>query len=475
MRKVSVVVVIRNQIEYNRLFLSSLEKSSAVPYELIVVDNGSTDGSAEFFESHGATVLRNGTNHCYGCSQNRGIAHASADYIACLNNDIRLSPMWDARLVAHMEEFGLDVLSPCGIETMETEKATRRSMRKWRLINHIQRLRMSRGWSYRESDLRLLLRVMYGNWEKFTEDRYRRFRNFLYPGIAGNAVLIRRSVFDRIGPWSTEVNGSDWDFQLRLLKRRAENGDVRPSMIAGDVFVHHFIRATGPTVKRIPQCDHPLRDIAAVWPRKDHVYLRKPGLSLIVAFAGGRAAGERLLGALSGQSMTDFEIIMVESVPDPETAPCIERWQSRFPHPIVRIVPPRSAEASPEWSMVSEAVDRARSDYLCFMEADGLPGREFLAGHFRSRRIGVVVTGEGPSSGEGRPGPEGRHPGRGSYSVFTGDLFRYRAAGGCGGKPAQGCGPTGLFEQPGIRVRQLDGKAALRRYGDAGSAADGRR
>jgi glycosyltransferase involved in cell wall biosynthesis len=42
MRKVSVVVVIRNQIEYNRLFLSSLEKSSAVPYELIVVDNGST-------------------------------------------------------------------------------------------------------------------------------------------------------------------------------------------------------------------------------------------------------------------------------------------------------------------------------------------------------------------------------------------------------------------------------------------------
>jgi len=437
MNKLTVVAAVRNQIEYNRLFLDTLEKYSEGPYELIVVDNGSDDGSTGLFREHGAIVLRNEENHCYGCSQNQGIARASTGYIACLNNDLCLSPAWDARLIEHMEAYGLDAISPCGIETMESERATRASMRKWRWINCLQRLRMAMGVPYRMSDLRTLVRLMYGNWEEFTEKRHRQFKDFLYPGISGNAVLVRRSAFDRIGLWSADVGASDWDFQLRLVKRQAEKGDIRPSMVAGDVFVHHFIRATVRTVHTKSWCSHRLRGIKEAYPDRDLVYLDKPAISLVIAFPGPEGnTPERLFDALSGQTMTDFEIVVVDSEYDRAIARCIERWNGRFRYPIARVRPGGSGARDRE--SLAMAVDRARSGYLCFMEGDQPPPRTFLEDHFRARRVGAVVK-----SGN-------------AWSLFKGDIYRLR--GGRIGRHDLSERDGGLLEEcerSGIKVRKI--------------------
>ena len=180
---------------------------------------------------------------CYGCSQNQGVAHASTGYIACLNNDIYLSPAWDKRAHEHMEEHSLDVISPCGIETMESEQTTKVYMRKWRMINWLQRLRLAMRIIIGERPVVAhpidvwQLGKIYG---KATDGG----SAFPVSRHIGNAVLIRKSAFERIGLSRTDVGGSDWDFQLRLVKRQAEKGDIQPSMIAGNVFVHHFIRAT---------------------------------------------------------------------------------------------------------------------------------------------------------------------------------------------------------------------------------------
>ncbi|RMD96868.1 MAG: glycosyltransferase, partial [Bacteroidetes bacterium] len=81
---ISIITAIHNGLAVNRLFLKSLKKNTRMPYELIIVDNHSTDGSAELFEEAGATVIRNPENHCYPESQNMGMEKATGDYFAFL-------------------------------------------------------------------------------------------------------------------------------------------------------------------------------------------------------------------------------------------------------------------------------------------------------------------------------------------------------------------------------------------------------
>ncbi len=67
--------------------------------EIIVVDNGSTDDSAELAERAGAKVLRMGRNVGFAAAVNRGIEAAATDWIAILNNDVTCEPDWLEKLL----------------------------------------------------------------------------------------------------------------------------------------------------------------------------------------------------------------------------------------------------------------------------------------------------------------------------------------------------------------------------------------
>ena len=47
---ISIVTSVHNQLHMNKLFFETLQKNSALPFQLIVIDNNSTDGSKEFFK-----------------------------------------------------------------------------------------------------------------------------------------------------------------------------------------------------------------------------------------------------------------------------------------------------------------------------------------------------------------------------------------------------------------------------------------
>ncbi|MEY8877752.1 MAG: glycosyltransferase family 2 protein, partial [Leptothrix sp. (in: b-proteobacteria)] len=69
---VSIITAVHNQIAVNRWYVEHLKRNTRLPFELIVIDNASTDGSGDYFESVGARVIRNSANYSYPYTQNQG-------------------------------------------------------------------------------------------------------------------------------------------------------------------------------------------------------------------------------------------------------------------------------------------------------------------------------------------------------------------------------------------------------------------
>lgn len=235
----SIITAIYNQKGMNELYWENLTKYTQNNFELIIVDNGSNDGSAEFFESVGAKVIRNGANYSYPYCQNRGIEIAQYDWLAFLNNDIIVSPNWDNHIMDSMNFNGLDVATSCGVEQLETKLETRKLRRRWNKVRLIISL-------FGQSKFFLLLahKFMYQNWALFCEQRHSKFEGNVRQGFVGNAVVIRRSALDKIGLWDERLQAADFDLYYRTLDRCQKVGDIKPVHICLDTFVHHYIRLT---------------------------------------------------------------------------------------------------------------------------------------------------------------------------------------------------------------------------------------
>lgn len=96
---VSVVVVNWNRREYLRACLSSLAGQRGVDFETIVVDNGSSDGSAEMARAEfGVRVIANAGNRGFCAANNQAFAAARGQFIALLNNDAEAAPDFIANL-----------------------------------------------------------------------------------------------------------------------------------------------------------------------------------------------------------------------------------------------------------------------------------------------------------------------------------------------------------------------------------------
>ncbi|HJT22196.1 MAG TPA: glycosyltransferase [Nitrospira sp.] len=264
----SIVVAVHNQLGHNRLFLEGIRAYTTGSYEVIVIDNHSTDGSAEFFESSGCRVIRNDKNLCYPESMNLGSVIAKGEWLCHINNDLYVAPDWNGALVGAMERNRLDAASPLGLEMMPTPTLTDWMQGRWAAIGQG---RLSSG---KTADrLRAMIRMMYGDWELYCREVHHAFAGRLFEGIVGSCVMIRRETYDKIGRLDERVQAADWDLYYTLRKREAAVGDVRRCMVAGDTFVHHFIRATMKSKREPFACTHERWSIDRKWDKAEQAAL----------------------------------------------------------------------------------------------------------------------------------------------------------------------------------------------------------
>lgn len=109
---VSVVVVTWNRRELLRSCLQSLKRQQwKQPFEVIVVDNASDDGSAEMaLQAFGAEpgfrlrLIRNQDNRGFCAANNQGFAASTSELVAVLNNDAEAEPHWLAALTEAFHE-----------------------------------------------------------------------------------------------------------------------------------------------------------------------------------------------------------------------------------------------------------------------------------------------------------------------------------------------------------------------------------
>ncbi|MBI5805258.1 glycosyltransferase [candidate division TA06 bacterium] len=386
--KLSIITAIHDQLAYNKLFYESLIKNTFHPFELIIINNNSTDGSGKYFKDHNAIVIDNQENVAYSKAQNMGLDVSTGQYLAFLNNDLYLSKHWDKKLIDYLEQYGLDIISPVGIENMETARATKAYMRKWRRVNLIQRFKTHLGLAYTKNDLRTLIRNMYGDWDKFTARRALKFKRFIYPGIAGNAILTNRRFFDIIGRWNEQVSSADYDLLIRSGKSQVETGRVQASAVAGDVFIHHFIKATTRVKDKQVETWNRLADVAEHYTAPDLYYLRRPLVSVIIAAKGRPGYFEKTLLSLKGQSEQDFEIIYFSDGAEPGYQSLADQYRRSFKHPI-QTVP--GIPGSNTGALANQAARMARGDYLVFLNGDRILHHRFIERHHARRKPGVFL------------------------------------------------------------------------------------
>lgn len=104
--KVAVVILNWNGLKFLQQFLPSVLQSTWPNLEIVVGDNGSTDGSVAFLIGQYAsevTVIQNNENYGYTGGYNRIVNQVKADYYILLNSDIEVTPNWIEPVIALMQ------------------------------------------------------------------------------------------------------------------------------------------------------------------------------------------------------------------------------------------------------------------------------------------------------------------------------------------------------------------------------------
>ncbi|MGE5402771.1 MAG: glycosyltransferase [Ignavibacteriales bacterium] len=211
----SIIVLTFNGLKYNREFVNSVIKYSGNKYELIIVDNASTDGTVEYLkklqnEKSNVKVIFNSVNLGFPIAVNQAIKAAKGNYVLIANNDIVVTNGWLERMISVAESSPeIGIVGP--------------------VSNAVSGVQLDKNAKYKNMT----------EMQKYAKKVSKDFKGQVieFPRVAFLCTLIKKEVIDAIGGLDerfTPGNYEDDDYCLRAQKAGYK------AVIARDVFIHHY-------------------------------------------------------------------------------------------------------------------------------------------------------------------------------------------------------------------------------------------
>lgn len=196
-----ILIPVRNRFSDTRRLLECIYRYTDHPFHIYVIDNASTDGTADLHKiyTRDITIVRNRENRGWRAAIHQGIQLGSSPYLVLLHTDIELSTRWLANMMAFLTTHP----RIAAVGPLTSHKAD------WQCVDRV-----------RDTIVPQIPRF-------FTEDIHERNRilqyHFQHAGILVEgplalccAVLTRRAVHDAGWLKDASVGGDDADYCRRL-------------------------------------------------------------------------------------------------------------------------------------------------------------------------------------------------------------------------------------------------------------------
>jgi len=218
--KVSIIMLTYNQLEYTKKCIESIFNYTEIHFQLIVVDNGSTDKTIDYLtnikknapSTSSIKIIKNGKNLGFAAGNNQGLSLAKGEYIVLINNDVVVTPGWLEKMISCAEKSPkIGMVGP--------------------MTNYAPGLQLVKDIKYDPDSLSELNHFARDYAIKHFQEIKPVFR------VTGFCMLIKKTVIEKIGGLDERYglgNFEDDDFSIRAKLAGFQ------SWIAGDCFVHHF-------------------------------------------------------------------------------------------------------------------------------------------------------------------------------------------------------------------------------------------
>lgn len=224
-----VILPIYNGHDEVRACLHALRAAATGPMQVVMVDDGSRDFTAEMLRAEAAAdprfiLHRRDINRGYTKSINEGVLLTGADWVVVLNSDTLVSKGWLDRLhAAALARPGTGMVGPLSnAATWQSIPAAKRPDGGWSTNPVIQPRHLDR---------------MQAILDELSERAYPEF-----PVLNGFCTLIARALFDRIGPYDEDAFPTGYGEETDLCLRARQAG-FRLTL-ADDCFVYHHKSVT---------------------------------------------------------------------------------------------------------------------------------------------------------------------------------------------------------------------------------------